>query len=88
MQFVLGVDIGTTGCKTVALDRAGHILAQGDSSYPVVSPRPGWGEQDPQAVLAGVWASMRECLSRTTAAPAALCIGGALHSLVAVDEHG
>jgi gluconokinase len=88
VQFVLGIDIGTTGCKTVALDGAGRVLAQGDSFYPVVSPRPGWGEQDPQAVLAGVWASVRECLAQTTAPPAALCIGGALHSLTAVGEHG
>lgn len=88
MQFILGVDIGTTGCKTVAVDRSGCILAEGDSFYPVVSPRPGWGEQDPQAVLAGVWASMHECLAQTSGAPVALCIGGALHSLVVVDEHG
>jgi gluconokinase len=82
---ILGVDVGTTGCKTVAADRAGRIVSEGQAGYPIDSPRPGWAEQDPDAVVAGVVASVRECMARAPGAPAALCLAGALHSLLAVD---
>jgi gluconokinase len=84
--FVLSVDIGTTGCKTMAVDRAGCILAEGEAWYPINSPRPGWGEQDLAAVVAGVITSVRQCLAQTHGAPAALCVGGALHSIAAVGR--
>lgn len=86
-SFVLGVDIGTTGCKTIAVDRAGQILAEGEASYPVLAPRPGWAEQDPDAVRHGVREAVRQCLTRVEGAPRALAFGGALHSLVPLDVH-
>jgi gluconokinase len=88
VDFVLGVDIGTTGCKTIATDRVGNILSSGNSHYGVSSPRPGWAEQDPKEVAAGVIAAVRECMSCITGQPLALCFAGALHSLFVVDSHG
>ncbi len=86
-DLVLGVDIGTTGCKTIAADRTGSIYGEGDASYAVIAPRPGWAEQDPDAVVAGVRASMSACTRQVTGPIAGLCFTGPLHSLMAVDAH-
>ncbi|RIV81080.1 xylulokinase [Aurantiacibacter xanthus] len=45
----LGIDIGTSGVKAVALDETGSVAAQGTAALSVQRPRPGWSEQDPEA---------------------------------------
>ena len=44
----LGVDIGTSGTKTLAIERDGKILASASSEYPCSYPKPGWSEQNPE----------------------------------------
>lgn len=46
--LLLGVDIGTSSCKTAVFDPDGHVIAQGGSEYPVHYPEKGWAEQDPR----------------------------------------
>ncbi len=48
MSVFLGIDIGTSGTKTIAIDAAGQILASANASYPCEHPRPLWSEQDPE----------------------------------------
>ena len=50
MSITLGIDIGTSGTKTIAIDEKGTILASASAEYPCDHPRPGWSEQDP-----GLW---------------------------------
>src|SRR3546814_7078074 len=45
----LGIDIGTSGVKAVALDETGAVAAQGVAALSVQRPHPGWSEQDPDA---------------------------------------
>lgn len=47
-SLLLGSDLGTTGLKTVLMDRAGKVLASAYREYPSRRPRPGWVEQDPE----------------------------------------
>lgn len=84
-EFVLGVDIGTTGCKTMAVAPDYRVLAEGFAAYPVLSSRPTYAEQDPTLVVKQTLFAARECLSQVPGAPRAICFGGALHSLVPVD---
>ena len=44
----LGIDIGTTGTKCVAIDARGAVLGEATADHPVSYPRPGWSEQDPE----------------------------------------
>lgn len=72
---LLGIDIGTAGCKTAAYAASGACLASAYREYPTLHPRPGWAELDSRLVLARV----RECIAETAAATrqdpiAALCI--------------
>ncbi len=47
MSITLGIDIGTSGTKTLAIDERGTILASATAEYPCHHPRPGWSEQHP-----------------------------------------
>ena len=55
---LMGIDVGTTGCKVVAFDESGAVLAQAGREYPLISPQPGWYELDPDQV----WAYVCDCL--------------------------
>ncbi|MCC6143068.1 MAG: xylulokinase [Candidatus Hydrogenedentes bacterium] len=46
MGIVIGLDVGTSGTKAVAIDTGGKLLASALVEYPLHSPKPGWAEQD------------------------------------------
>lgn len=60
---LLGLDVGTTGCKTVAFDEAGSVLAKASREYPLLNPAAGWYELDPNQV----WADICKCLLEVNA---------------------
>ena len=47
MSIVLGLDVGTSGTKALAVDERGDVLASALVEYPLLSPKPSWAEQDP-----------------------------------------
>jgi xylulokinase len=47
MGYLLGIDIGTSGTKTLICDEKGKVLATAMAEHPISSPKPGWSEQDP-----------------------------------------
>ena len=47
MSYLLGIDIGTSGTKTLICDFQGTVLATAMAEHPISSPRPGWSEQNP-----------------------------------------
>lgn len=44
--FLLGIDVGTTGCKTELLDIQGNTVARSYREYPLIYPRISWVEHD------------------------------------------
>lgn len=64
MTAFLGIDVGTSGTKTLAMRQDGRILASATAEYPLSNPKPGWSEQDPedwwQATVKGVRAVLRK----------------------------
>ena len=60
---LMGIDVGTTGCKVVAFDETGQVLAQAGREYPLITPQPGWYELDPERV----WADVSDCLREVNA---------------------
>jgi xylulokinase len=47
-NLLLGIDIGSSGCKTCILDETGSFIGSASREYRPLSPRQGWFEQDPQ----------------------------------------
>jgi xylulokinase len=48
MGYLLGIDIGTSGTKTLICDEKGKVLATAMAEHPISSPKPGWSEQNPE----------------------------------------
>ena len=47
MNIWIGIHLGTSGTKTVPLDRLGKVIASATVEYPMYQERNGWAEQDP-----------------------------------------
>ena len=45
---LVGLDVGTTGVKAIAISPQGEVLARAEEEYPLSIPQPGWAEQDPE----------------------------------------
>ncbi len=63
MATLLGLDIGTTGCKAVLFDEDGGLLASASREYAVDLPRPSWAEQDIERVWSLAVEAMREAIA-------------------------
>ena len=88
---LIGLDIGTTGCKAIVFAADGRILGQGKREYTIDTPQPNWAEQDAE----GVWQRAWECLLAATAAPdvaadppRSLALSCQGEAVIPVDEEG
>ena len=91
MEYLLGVDLGTSGTKTVLFDKNGATIASHTVEYPLYQPQNGWAEQDPQDWLDAAYTTIREVLAKggvDAADVKGLAISGQMHGLVLVDENG
>ena len=48
MAYLLGIDIGTSGTKTLVCDGKGKVVATATAEHPIFTPKPGWSEQKPE----------------------------------------
>ena len=48
MNYLIGIDAGTSAIKTVLFDEAGQVIATSNYEYPLIQPQNGWAEQDPK----------------------------------------
>jgi len=46
--YLMGIDAGTTGCKTCIFDLDGRLIGTDYREYPCYYPHPGWVEQLPE----------------------------------------
>lgn len=85
-RYVIGIDIGTSGCKTIAVDAGGNIPASHTAEYPLYQPRAGWNEQDPADWWEAVQKSVRKVVSELGGAEiAGVSFSGQMHGMVALD---
>lgn len=61
--LVMGVDIGTNGCRAVLYDETARIWGRSERFYGIKQPRKGWMEQDPEEIYSAFLAVIRNCIS-------------------------
>jgi xylulokinase len=82
MRALIGLDVGTTAVKALAVAEDGEILARCEVPYPLSTPRPGWAEQDPE----DWWRATEQALATLAVdEPAGIGLSGQMHGLVALD---
>jgi xylulokinase len=76
---LVGLDVGTSAVKGVAIDEEGRVVATASAGYPLARPQPGWSEQEPE----DWWSAAEDVLSRLPEGPVGL--SGQMHGLVVLD---
>jgi xylulokinase len=82
VSVLVGLDVGTTSVKGVAIDEDGHVLATASAEYALSMPRPGWAEQDPE----DWWRASQAVLAQLPDGPRGF--SGQMHGLVTLGDNG
>jgi len=82
VTVLVGLDVGTTGVKALALSPEGEVVARAERGYPLSTPRPGWSEQDPE----DWWRASEAALADLGVEPAGIGLSGQMHGLVCLDS--
>jgi xylulokinase len=81
-RVLVGLDVGTTGVKAIAISPRGDVLARAERGYALSTPRPGWAEQDPADWCRAVDAALADL----GVEPSAIGLSGQMHGLVVLDD--
>ncbi|MEO6001298.1 MAG: gluconokinase [Chitinophagaceae bacterium] len=90
MNYLIGVDIGTTHTKAVATSTTGQVFFEEKASYPTLQPQPGFSEQDPLLIFEAVIQVLEKVLASIPVEGnvTAVCFSAAMHSIMAIDKAG
>lgn len=88
-MVLIGLDIGTSGCKATLADLNGQVISQAYREYPLHSDQPGWQEIDPEQV----WSAVREVIAAAVDAHMkspvrAISVSSFGEAVAAVDANG
>ena len=88
MNYLIGVDLGTSGTKTVLFDEAGNVIASKTIEYPMYQPQNGWAEQNPLDWYNAAVETIKYVSSKVDPSDIkGLGISGQMHGLVILDEN-
>lgn len=88
---LLGVDLGTGGCKTTVIDLEGNICAAAFKEYPSEHIKLGWSEQDPSLWIDAVIETLNSCgkqMNDDFKGVLCMAVTASTHNAVLLDSHG
>ena len=88
-MIFLGIDLGTSSVKVIAINEAGLLLGEGYAEYPIAYPKPGWAEQNPEDWWQGTCSAIHALIKNNDISPSSITsigFSGQMHGLVALDE--
>jgi xylulokinase len=91
MGYLLGIDIGTSGTKTLLVDPRGRILASVTAEYPSYAPKPAWSEQVPEDWWKAAVKTIGQAVRAAGVKPAQVTgigLSGQMHGSVFLDKSG
>lgn len=89
-KYVLGIDLGTSAVKVSAVDHVGRLAAQAIRHYPLIQPKPGYNEQNPDDWVKGTEAAIHYLMKNSQLQPESiqgLSYSGQMHGLVLLDRN-
>ena len=89
MTYYIGVDIGTSGTKTVLFDKTGNVIASALQEYPLYQPQNGYAEQRPEDWLEATVSTIAQVMAKSSVEAAqvkGVGLSGQMHGLVMLDE--
>ena len=86
MSHLLGIDVGTSGVRCIAIDHQGAVRAEASVEHPSSSPRPGWSEQRPEDWWEGARRAIAEVASNVGGDIVGLGLTGQMHGAVFLDQ--
>lgn len=89
MEYLMGIDIGTSGVKVVIIDEEGSVISSGTIEYPLLTPRPGWAEQNPSDWWSAAVRCIKTTIEKSGVEPAGIKgigLTGQMHGSVFLDN--
>ena len=89
MKYLVGIDVGTSACKTALFDIRGNVISCASSSYTTSRPSPGEALQNPLDWYAAACETLKKCISESGIDPrdvAGVGCDGQSWSCVALDK--
>lgn len=89
MNYVIGIDLGTSSVKGLLVDRKGRVAAEAARDYPLLHPKSGYSEQEPEEWYQQTVQVIKElvhCLKSDSDAIAGISFSGQMHGLVLLDR--
>ena len=85
----LGIDLGTSAVKALVVDQDGTVRGTGSAEYPILRPRPGWAEQDPDAWWQATIDAVQQAVgwAGSGATIAGIGLSGQMHGAVFLGEN-
>jgi xylulokinase len=84
---LLGIDVGTTGCKAATFSTEGRMLSSAYEEYDVQRPQPGWAQLDANEVWGKVERTIAQVVSASAADPVtALCVSSLAEAVVPITR--
>jgi xylulokinase len=88
-DIVVGLDLGTGGVRAIAVNLQGQIIAQSTRSYPLLTPQPGWTEQNSSDWVEASLDALFDVTQQLDGhRPIALGLSGQMHGMVPLDAQG
>lgn len=91
MKYFVGIDLGTSGAKSLLMGENGEVLGSARKGYPILKPRQDWAEQDIEVLWEAVKETIMELMARFPEEKGNICgvgYSGQMHGLVMVDAAG
>ncbi|MCR5143576.1 MAG: xylulokinase [Ruminococcus sp.] len=89
MAYVIGVDCGTSGTKTVLFDEKGTVIASHTIEYPMYQPKNGYAEQEPRDWADAMVNTIKAVMAQSGVSKSdvkGIGISGQMHGLVMLDK--
>ena len=89
-KFIVAIDLGTSAARAVLFDLSAKPLHVARQPYPLLSPQPGWSEQDPESIVRAVLRCLQEIAGQVGQKNEILCLtfSSQMYSLLVLDQTG